>query len=195
MIAIGGKKRFIIGSWILASLLLVGYNGATLVTLFNPQLVERSDEVKLASRKWKQLKQGTSQDMEILRDFNLDLILSKFVPGHHIQEGKSIDSQGLNGKAAFESILPPLTGIMRLSNVHGSKRMLAVIDGNAYSEGAQVQGFTIQEITEKGVGLTRAGTSWFVQTPEVYFSLDKSGSAFKGQTRILPEEETSPISK
>jgi len=195
MIVIGSKKRFITGSWILASLLLVGYNGATLITLFNPQFVERSVEVKLASIKWKQLKQRTSQAMEILKDFNLELVLKKFVPGYHIQERNNTVPQGLKGRETTESMLPPLTGIMRFSDVHGNKKMLAVIAGKSYSVGTDVQGFTIQEITENGVGLKKAGTSWFIQTPEVYFSLDKRGSAFKGQARTLTEEETSLISK
>ena len=165
------------------------------MSLFDPQFVERSDEVKLASRKWEQLKQQTSSAMEFLRDFDLELILAKFVPGYPIQKVKTIETQGLKGKETDVRILPPLTGIFQLSDVLGNIRMLAVIDGKVYSEGAVVQGFTIQKITEKGVGMTKAGTSWFVQAPEVYYSLDKRGSAMKRPSRTLAEEGISAVSE
>lgn len=180
MIAFGSKKRLFLGSWILVALLLTGYNGATLISLFNPPLVKHSDEVKLASRKWQQLKEKTSFASKILKDFDLDLILSKFVPGYHEQGIKGTRAQKLNG----ESELPLLAGIMRLSDVHGNKRLLAVIDGKAYVEGEQVKGFTIQNITEKGVGLTKVGTSWFIQAPEVYFSMDNKCTAYRDESKL-----------
>ena len=171
------------GGWIVAALLLLGYNGFALVSMFNPPLVRISDEVKLAREKWRQL-----QDRNLLalkkNKKDLERIFPKSVPSDQKQE-----------KQAVISPLPVLTGIMRFSDVQGNKRWVAVIEGKTYTEKTQVQGYTIQQITEKGVVLTKAGISRFVPTPEVYFSVDRSGLVAKDTSGTPEEEESSKVSE
>lgn len=177
MITLGGKKSLFSGSWVLAALLLVGYNGFNLISLFNPSLVGRSVEVKLASQKWQQLKERSASAAESALDFDLDLILSKIIPG--FQETEKTASKTpvgeVEGKNAIETKLPSLAGIMGVTDVHGREQLLAVIEGAAHPEKARVKGYTIQEITQKGIVLTKNGKDWFVPAPEVYFSLDRRG--------------------
>jgi len=177
MIILGSKKSLFAGSLVLAALLLVGYNGFNLISLFNPSLVGRSVEVKLASQKWQQLKERSALATKNALDFDLALILSKVLPGFQEMEktaSKTPVGEG-EGKNAIETKLPPLAGIMGVTDVHGREQLLAVIEGAAHPEKARVQDYTIKEITQKGIVLTKNGKDWFVPAPEVYFSLDRRG--------------------
>ena len=172
----------------MAALLLVGYNGFTLASLFNPSLVGRSIEVKLASQKWRQFEERSSLAAKNALDFDLDQILSRVIPGFQKQEKRTSRPQaveGVAGKNAIGTKLPSLAGIMGFTDVNGNKQLLAVIEGRAYPEKAQIQGYTIQEITQKGIVLKKAGTDWFVSAPEVYFSLDRRGLAGQEPTGTI----------
>lgn len=180
MIVFGSKKNLYMGIWIVSGLLLLGYNGFALVSIFNPPIVGRSDEVRLASEKWRQLQDRGSLARQTTGDrMELAKILSRFIPGEQKQEQQVI-----------LSALPALTGIMRFSDVHGNARLVAVIQGKTYAEKTKVQEYIIQQITEKGIVLTKAGISRFVPAPEVYFSLDRSGLIIRDKPGATEQEES-----
>ncbi len=171
MITPVSKKGLYTGGWILVALLFLGYSGFSFLSLFDPSFVGHSEAVKLASQKWRQFEEQNALAKDITAAVDLDLILSKFLPRFLKQEQTAALSQNVGEEESVGVQLPVLTGIIRFSDVHGNMRLLAVIEGNTYPEKAQVQGFSINDITEDGVVLSKAGIKRFVPAPEVHFSL------------------------
>ena len=176
MIALGDKRGLYTGMWVIAALLLAAYNGFTLVSMFDPPIVGRSHDVKLASDKWRRLQERAPFASGKEND-DLDLILSKFVMVQEKKKKEASAPKQEDGVSATESDLPVLTGIMRSVDARGTGRFFAVMEGKTYAEKAEVRGYLINKITERGIVLLKAGINRFVPTPEVYFSSDRSGSA------------------
>ena len=179
MTAIGSRKRRYIGIWILAALLLVGYNGFTLMSLFNPSLADHSPEPRIAAGKWRQLRERTLKKTAV---FDPDLIRKKMMPGlrRQVETARTAPAgNGVNKPKSAGVRLPVVTGIICVSDIQGNKRLLAVIDGRTYRQADRVQGFWIRKITEKGLHLTRSGSQWFAPAPKVHFSVEKTGAGDK----------------
>lgn len=70
-----------------------------------------------------------------------------------------------------EPKLPDLTGIVKSFNVYGKIRLLAMLDGLVLSEQEIINEFKVEKITEKGITLKKGEDSWYIQAPEVVFSL------------------------
>jgi hypothetical protein len=192
MIALGSRKRWCIGSWILAALLLAGVNGFKLMSLFNPIVVGCSDEIRLASQKWKQFEILNSLIRNNPIDFDFKLAFLKFIPGSQTRKKTASKLQQIGGaveKKADKIKLPILTGVIGFAGVHGNERLLAVIEGRTYRKKDPFQDFTIKEITSKGVVLQKADATWFVPVPEVYFSMDRS--ELTGQKQSQKQSEFS----
>jgi hypothetical protein len=190
MITIGSGKQLYIGGMILAALLLLAYNGFTLMSLHNPKILGRSIEAKLASQKWQELEiRELSDPGKTLADLDLNPILSKFTRSYHDQIERmklSVLKKEPELEAIIEEIKPEeeetvqirppnLKGIVRISDVQGNIYSVAIIEGERFQESEIVQGFTVQQITDKGVVLTKSGKSWFVPAPEVHYSVDQGG--------------------
>jgi hypothetical protein len=177
MITIGTRKRLCIGGWILLALLLVGHNGFKLMSFLNPELPEYSRAVKMAREKWQQLERRAAQAMIVpLGNINLDRIFvtSANVPNEQKRNVPNPKPQSATEKKIMVK-LPSLTGILRISDVNGNMRSLAVIEGKNLSEGDRVKEFVVKKIRKDGIILARGGARWFVPLPEVKFSLDQGG--------------------
>ncbi len=174
----------------MAALLILAYNGFSLMSMHNPKILGRSIEAKLASQKWQQLEKSEPSDPgKSLADIDVDPILSKFTQGFHKQvqriklsvlkrepeTGKEIEDIQKEVEEEIEISPPSLKGIAQISDVQGNVYSVAIIEGKRVREKESVQGFAVQKITDKGVVLTKAGKSWFIPTPEVHYSLDQGG--------------------
>ncbi len=175
MITLGSRKRLCIGGWVLVAFIFLGYNGFVLASLFSPPIAGLSKETRLASRKWLGLEKKISLIMKESVD-NIDLkpIVSKFAPDLKVvkKQPPQSESQLFEFEGNLEIKLPVLTGIMQILDARGNQRSFALIEGKRLMEKDSIRGFNVQKVTNKGVVLTKKGKTWFIQTPEVYFSLD-----------------------
>jgi len=167
-----------VGGWILAALLLVGYNGFNFMLLLDPILPRRSNAAMLASQKWQEFQKKQSKAVKtVLDNIDLDLILSRTKPysGEDTKAAEIPKEKEEKEGGKKEVTLPKLTGILQVSNVNGTISSLAVIEGKTLHEQDKVLDFTIEKITNKGVIITKGGKKWFIPTPKVHFSLDHGG--------------------
>ena len=177
MIILGNRKRLYTGCWVLALLIIGGYNGFILTSIFSPPLVGRSKETRLASQKWLRLdnKQSTIHKNS-LEQFDLQQVIDRFSPDISIIKSKPIPSKSkkLTGKFEKESeaIPPVVTGIIKISDVHGNHRRFALMEGKQLMENDSIRGFTVNKITDKGVVLIYNEKKLFVPSPQVHFSLN-----------------------
>lgn len=159
------------------ALLLLGHNGFKLLSFLDAELPGQSRVVKVAREKREEFEKKASLAMtKSLDNLNLDRIFANFTPVSHEQKKKvsKPKPQSVKGKK-IKVKLPRLTGIMQISDAHGNTQFLAVIDEECLGEGEKVLGFMLQKISEEGIMLTRGGTSWFVPSPKISFSLDQGG--------------------
>jgi hypothetical protein len=176
MANISESKRMCMGGWILAAFIFLGYNGFSLTSLFSPPLVGRSIETRLASQKWLKLEEKMAIiSKEAIGDMDFEPILSRFKPD--VEEEKKQPPQLKVEPTQFEEKieikLPILTGLMKIFDSNGKERWFALIEGQRLKKKESVRDFTIQKITSKGVVIARKGETWFLPTPEIYFSLDR----------------------
>jgi hypothetical protein len=169
----GRRQRLVLSGWVLAALLLTGYNGSKLMSLLSPPMVSRSMEVRLASQKWRQLQNIISQSSEkMTTEIDLDTAFGKIPP---VVE-KKIPVQPDQSPAENNEIqhaemqLPTLSGILRNTDIHGRAYAVAVIDGHRLRENDQMEGFTVQKIKKDGVVIARNGQTWFLGAPDVAYS-------------------------
>lgn len=157
------------------ALLLLGHNGYKLISFLDPELPGQSRVVKVAKEKREEFEKKASMAMtHSLDNLKLDRIFAKYTPVSDKQRKKDSIKKPRSGKERRTKIqLPDLTGIIKISDAHGNRRSLAVIDGEFFGKGDEVLGFVVQKISEEGVTLTRGGTSWFVSAPKISFSLDQ----------------------
>ncbi len=143
-------------------------NTHSLMSLFDTSLVGNSEAVRLASSKWRQFEELQVKASKKAHTIDLNMIFTKFLPDKIPPANAGVVSE----KETQADTLPVVSGIVALSDVHGSRLLYATIDGATYPENAEVQGYTIEAITQKGVLFTRYGKRNFVPKPEVYYSID-----------------------
>lgn len=176
MIQTGSKKGLFVGICILVSILLTGYNGFKLMTLFDPFLLKRSDSVIKAMEKWRQFKTKSEEVLsQALNDSEIKMLTSKIGYPLKKREVSIIKTSKDDNKIekTIEEKLPVLSGILQVLNVQGKTNSYALMEGKKLKEGFKISDFTVQKITENGVLLARGGKTWFIDSPKVYFSLDQ----------------------
>jgi hypothetical protein len=169
----GSWQRLVLSCWIMAALLLIGYNSSKLMTLLSPPIVERSMEIKLASQKWRQLQNMVSRSSkEISKVIDLDTVLLGIPPNPAKNKPKRPDITSEENKKVQQpkTQLPTLSGILRNTDIHGHRYATAVIDGHRLKENDKIQGFKIHKITQDGVIVTNGGQRWFLSAPKVSYS-------------------------
>jgi len=73
MIVKGNPKRLTIGLWVLAALLILWYNGVTMISLLDQPLVGLSPEARETITKWQRMEMlVTSQLKEIIDQKEID---------------------------------------------------------------------------------------------------------------------------
>lgn len=169
----GGWPRLILSAWILLSLLLLCYNGLGLMAVLSPPVAGQSEEVKLASHKWRRLQKKFSlATTGILQVVDLDLDLLKATFEAKLSTPKVLSATPKLQKSTQNKRikLPVLSGILRSTDIHGKSSAFAIIDGKRFKENDRVEGFRIQKIQDDGVVISRAGRVWVLKVSDVQFS-------------------------
>ncbi|MFZ0613653.1 MAG: hypothetical protein WAM73_15555 [Desulfobacterales bacterium] len=180
----GSRPRLVFGCWLLAALLLAGYNGSKLMGLLSMPVSGQSVQVRLASEKWRQLQDIlslTAKEMAV--DIDLDQAFTQ-VSAHFEARpagGPDVGTAGASATQKPEDQLPKLAGVIRSRGIGGNVEAMAVIEGRRYKENDRVREFRVKTIEEKGVVLTRGGQRWFLQAPDVFFSSNRQAETAGGE--------------
>ena len=183
------KQTLSIYGWLSGAILILGVNGNSLLSIQRPPDTSnlRQSKITEARQKAEQLEKllVKARDDAMRYEEAASRISTFFsaindrppAPDANVEETKPVE------------ITPPVvSGIMRMSGVRGNMNQIAVVEGKGYREHQRVQGFTIKQISEKGVSFLRDGKSWFVATPVVDVSQKSS------EKREIPTQETSSTS-
>ena len=203
MLTTGAQKRMLTGSWILAALILLGYNGLELTTVLEPSVLGYSSTLKTVKEKWEKLKPKYPSSEDKPRDVTgLDLKLVKFIPGTPQQDNNRLTLpeknlvQAESGKENTEElqiVLPHVSGIVQVTGMSGETRLLAMIEGERLSEDDRIMGFTVKKITSEGVTLIKGGKDWFVKVPQTGFSIIRTVPSGATSNDILSPPEIKDI--
>ena len=161
------NNRLYNSAWIFGAFLLLAANTYSLMSLFDKALVGNSEAVRLASSKWRQYEELKAKAINETHNIDLGMIFTKFLP----DEISPANTGAVSEKENPADTPPVVSGIVELSDVHGNRLLYATINGATYPEKAEVQGYTIEAITQKGVSFTKYGKRNFVPKPEVYYSI------------------------
>ena len=187
-IPVGNVDRACLWGFVLSALLLVAHNGLNLTTLLEPGLSGYPADVRGIRSQWGLLEQVRSLglvDAEAGGHVDLDRVLGKFVPdpGEKTWVPASAAASAMEVPASVakpRARLPRLTGIVRQSDSQGRAQSFATLEGEVHVESEQVWGFTIEQISQEGVLLTKGGSRWFIPAPKPSFSV------------VRPEHDSSP---
>jgi len=179
MIVKSNPKRMIIGLWVLAALLILWYNAAAMTSLLDQPLAGLSPQAKAAITKWQRLEmQITSQLKETLHIQELEKYLTAIdmekvkaiLPKKDTKPKPAAKKEALPVKKE-EVILPKVNGIVEIHNAAGESVFRAIIDGKTREVKSRIGDFLLVRIDTSGVLLTRKGESWFIDAPQVEFSV------------------------
>lgn len=180
MIPIGNTKKMVMGGWILATLFVVAYNGFQLAPLFAPPVVGYSDAVKSVIGKRYSFEAQVLSARQSARQFDPTGITAGVDrPPEKREEPNagppaSIASETASGADAggtqTEPLPPQLQGIFRVSDIHGNVKLRALLEGRILREKDRIGDFTVKQISDKGILLTKDARSWFLKSPNVPFS-------------------------
>lgn len=173
MTEVTGKKKIIIGTFILMAIVLTGYNGFKFMSLYDAPLTGSSLESRLASDKWNRLEDLLTNKESI----DLNVSLENFAQGTSPLELHSEvvvqDLQPALLLAPNDPGLPVISGLMKTLNSEGKSSVAVFINNKLYYEHDVIEGFVIKEITDRGVNLTKGKRNWLVETPETSYSVDR----------------------
>ncbi|MFO7494771.1 MAG: hypothetical protein R6X05_03955 [Desulfobacterales bacterium] len=169
----GGTRRLALGAFILAGLLLIGFNAAWLTRLLNPPLPVNSTAVKTAVAQWRAYQ--AAEERLARKAEVLGVMWASWPASEPRRENRPVEllAAPAPALAADDARLPAVNGILQIAEPGGSSRILALIGGRARGENDQVSGFTIERITVAGVAFGRDGRRWFAPAPVVPFSVDR----------------------
>ncbi len=172
---LGSRINALVGLWILAGLVVMGVNGAMLMSLLDEPLAGYSGGVRMADQGFRKYRLLVTAQAEKITS-GMDLLISRFTTGV-VEEEKPVAQQrpappSLQKKRAPVPVaLPTLTGIMTSRSSDGHARRLAVLDGRICAEGAQLGNLTVKRIARAGVSLVREDQAWFLKAPNTAYSL------------------------
>jgi hypothetical protein len=169
-------RRLAIAGWIAAALLLLAVAGYALPELFAVPKAAESRELATARRKLRELGDTTAVAASPGPPADtLDRLLASAAPpaaagpGGSAAASAAAAAEGVPG----ESLLPELSGVMKVASVRGDIRYRALFAGRDLGVGERVDGYTIERISEAGVVLGKDGQRWTLPSPEVIYSLSQ----------------------
>jgi hypothetical protein len=177
MIIWGNVQRWCHGGWVLAALILISINGFGFLSIEGQTVEGYSPLIKSLQQKLTQLENQPSVQKVIAMGNNE--IRHLFVAYHQtgpdtIQNNEISNEVNPPSKAANDApILPSLNGIIQMKDSFGSAYYTALIDGRPYREKERVKNFVVTKISLRGIELSRSGKRWFIQCPDVYYSIDR----------------------
>jgi len=183
MIGKSNPKRLIIGLWVLAALLILWYNAAAMTSLLDQPMAGLSPQARETMTKWQRLE---IQIEEKLKDTFNAQELEKYLSAIDIEKVKAIlPAKKTTPKTVAAKkmtkpvqkkkiVLPELNGIVAIHDAGGQTSYLAVVDGITREEKSRIGDFTLERIDAGGILLSQEDESWFIEPPQVAFSVDNS---------------------
>lgn len=189
MVISGKSRRGLIGLWVLAGLLVAGYNGVSLTTLFEKPLPSLPAEARATIAKWQRLENHAAARLkEVLAPGEIRKIVAGIdvkkkeaapaTPKRH-PVPKTVGKQAPVSRKAVA--LPVLNGIVAVYGANGEVAYLAIIDGKSRKEKSRIGDFVLKKIEARGVVLAQGSRSWFVHAPTVDFSVDTRDTTHKAE--------------
>jgi hypothetical protein len=171
----GSRVQALIGLWILAGLVVVGINGAMLMSLLDEPLAGYSTGVRTADRGFRQYRMLVAAEAHKITS-GMDLLASRFGP--RVEDTEKPATQRVpDPPSVVKPVKPPavklptLTGVLTRRSTDRIATRLAVIDGRICAVGDRCRGFTVKAITREGVSLVRNKQTWFIKVPETTYSV------------------------
>jgi hypothetical protein len=171
---VSDNRRMYLAAWLLAGLLLLGANGWKLSQLPLEPMIGSSaavNSLRLKLHQFDELMSARRIDSEVRWE-------QKVLPAGLPQAASPLPPAAV-GIPAEETPpeepyrLPKLSGILKVANNQGQWHYSVVMDGHVYAAKDHVREFLIDEISSRGIMLSRGKQRWFIPAPEVYFSLDQ----------------------
>lgn len=172
---LGSRTNALVGLWILAGLVVMGVNGAMLMSLLDEPLAGYSGGVRMADQGFRKYRLLVTAQAEKISS-GMDLLMGRFETRAVEEEQPVVQKRPAppslaKTRAPAPLALPTLTGIMTSRSSDGHDRRLAVLDGRICAEGAQLGNLTVKRIARGGVSLVRGDQAWFLKAPNISFSL------------------------
>jgi hypothetical protein len=187
MVLTPGIKRWMMGGWVLAALLIFTYNAQLATTVLETPLPSHSREAKLAMQKARQLEKQSAEKniQEENKGFSIQKVAATLERGltkikqeislpRQPDKIKKSEAERKVVKAVEKEeiiILPVLTGIVQVFDAEGKGKLLAAMDGEIYQKNEFVKAFRIKQITDNGVTLVKGDRTWQIKAPIVNFSI------------------------
>ncbi|MBL0716608.1 MAG: hypothetical protein JJV89_01045 [Desulfosarcina sp.] len=168
------KKQIFIGGWILGAVLLLLYNGFEINNFDKPQASREMEKLLQIKLKWEDFSKNQDSIKKNKPDqIDYDRLLPKFTKKKKSPHNPAVIAQEAPKELVkkIEPILPTLAGIVKNFDIDGKISLFAMLDGMVLSEHEAINEFKVEKITEQGITLKKGEKSWYIQMPEVIFSL------------------------
>lgn len=168
------NSRVFIGSWVIAAISILGLNLEKLGDLQYSPMVENSslvNTIRLKHYHFEQVLSERKADLDI--SWDRPVLLINLTKPPVLPKAVSSEAQKEDAPERDRSVqLPKLSGILMVGGNSSKSRYSAVLDGKVCSENEICSEFKIKEISSSGVLLSQNKRSWFIPTPEVYYSVE-----------------------
>jgi hypothetical protein len=170
------RIKIVTGALILAALLLLWYSGVKLLRIYDTPLVGVSSESRLAKQKWNNLEDLMKEREKRDWSKSIDTLIKEIpVAKPETTPENPVSSQEIEAVDRYEvkDIPPVIMGITIPSDTLNKQKALVLINGITYSENDEVSGYLIEKITKEGVSFKKNGQRFFVDAPEILYSVDQ----------------------
>jgi hypothetical protein len=192
MLKLANQQMLSIAGWIVAAFIILGINGAELISLCNSINDRLLTETISASVKTNQLEKFIKKIKEDEIEYRKSLKKIMLFGSKSTYSDQELPVSGISNriKKIGGTTLPLLSGVIQVSDINGDVQSFAVIEGNKYSTDDQIDGYILREISSKGIVLTKNKKEWFVPIPFVPFSVNyKDSTAVSTQLKINMEAD------
>jgi len=194
MLKLANQQMLGIAGWIVAAFIILGINGAELISLRNSINDRLLTETISASVKTNQLEKFIKKIKEDEIEYRKSLEKIMLFGSKSTYSDQELPVSGISNriKKIGGTTLPLLSGVIQVSDINGDVQSFAVIEDNKYSADDQIDGYILREISSKEIVLTKNKKEWFVPIPSVPFSVNyKDSTAVSTQLEINMEADTS----
>jgi hypothetical protein len=165
-----------IAGWLLATVIFWGASLSKLAELDYLPMAQNSSTVNLLRLKWNQLDQLAYKRSQLSAGMGslmwASAPLAAPPPKSEIAGSDEVNVVPATPELSTPSLL--LSGIVHVATESGKHFYSALIEGNLYSPKERILDVLIEEITSKGITVSRRGQRWFIPVPDVYYTIHRS---------------------
>ena len=171
----GTYKRMIIDAFIIAGIIAIVVNAYLLTDLFGRPIAERSEGLKSASTKWKQLTDSNVPKSNNLSESqDMDKMIARLDPPAKSEAKPQANKPGDDRpEVPAENPLPRLTGILQVTGAGNNPEFIALMEGKRLHKNDKIMDFTVINITAREVLLAGKGQNRVIPAPNVFYSISK----------------------